>query len=86
VRTKPRSRQLPAAVLLLPASTTALTRPDPPERRSVAAVIAERARRLASRRIGRCPACGHAVRSGDDLVRIEGAVFHVHCAGRSQGR
>ena len=85
MRAKPRSRQLAAIALpLTTAGATALARRDRPDRRSVAAAIAERAKLLGRRRLGRCPACGHSVRSGDDHVRLEGAVFHPDCAGRAR--
>ena len=86
MRAKPRSRQLAAIALpLTTAGATALARRDRPDRRSVAAAIAERARLLGSRRVGRCPECGRTVRTGDDLVRLEGTVFHAECARRTRG-
>ena len=88
MRAKPRSRQFVAAAIpLTAAGATALARPDRPDRpsrRSVAAAIAERARLLGSRRIGRCPGCGRTVRTGDDLVRLDDVVFHAECARRAE--
>ena len=83
MRAKPRSRQLAAAALpLTAAGASALARSDRPDRRSVAAAITARARLLRTRRIGRCPACGRTVRTGDVLVRVDDVVFHAECARR----
>ena len=81
MRAMPQRRPLAAAVLpLTAAGASVLARPDRPDRRSVAAAIAERARLLGSRRIGRCPGCERTVRTGDDLVRLDDMVFHAECA------